>query len=185
MNNKLKFVFALSLALNLFLVGFVAGKGCFFGCKMPPHGGMAGFNKEALINVLSPEKRARAGEVFDKMRKAHQDGFAKNKAVFAEIEKIVIAPEFDKERFLKSLNVAHSAMIAGKAESDKMVADFLATLTAEERKALSEEFKKSREGFYHAKGGKHPRPERLEKPEARVKMEVREEMDGGEKEGGM
>lgn len=177
MNNKLKVIFTLSLALNLLLVGFLAGKGCFFGCKMGPHGerGGGGFDREALINVLPHEKRAQAIEVFDKIRKSHHDGFAKNKAVFSEVEKIVVAPEFDKEKFLKSLNNMREEMLAGKGETDKMVADFLVSLTVEERKALSEEFKKSRKGFHGKKGGKHEGPKKVEG----VKVGDEERAEGG------
>ncbi len=143
MNKKI--FLSISLALNIILIGLIAAH--MLGIIKPPHHKL-GFEKK-LIATLPQEKQKTAEEVFDKIEKIHRDNFAKNKESLHEAENVVTAEKFDKTKFLSAMAKTEGNMIAVKKESNKILAEFLASLTQDERKKLVEEFKLMNKKHFH------------------------------------
>lgn len=146
MTKKIQIICACSLALNLFLVGFISGKG-FRKMQMHPPinhemtGGRFAQKEEALIAALPTEKQQQAREVFKNLREIRESNFSKNKITFSELENLVTANIFEQEKFLQSIGNLGQSMSDTKKESDIIVAKFLADLTQQERINLLKTFK--------------------------------------------
>lgn len=153
-NKKTKIIFYSSLALNLVLVGFIAGSFCGKRhAMMPPmpHGDMKEFSEkreERLINALPENRQEEAKKLLKQSKEARQKGFKEAKSLFAEIEKTVVADKFDQDKFLANLKKLDETMFSSKVNSNEDIAKFLATLSKEDRTKLVEEIKKGPKPFF-------------------------------------
>lgn len=133
--------FMASLALNIFLVGFIAGH--YAGMIHMPfmhNKNNHGYKEKELVEFLPQEKQQEALTLIHKIKLAHLEHFSKDKEMFKEVEKTIVAKDFDKKKFLEEMRKLNSSMDTIHVESEKMIAEFLSGLNQKERESLLEKF---------------------------------------------
>jgi uncharacterized membrane protein len=137
MRTPTHWLIAISLILNVLLIGFVAGQATM---HRPHHGGW---------QKLAPEKQARLKEI---MGDTHEQGRAKFKEIRVkrkEIAAILSAPEFDEAAFRAKSDEISKLFAAGKDEMIERIAVKAKTLSQEDRKLLAESMMSHRGGSRH------------------------------------
>ena len=131
MSKTIKWVLALSLLLNIVLIGF--GLGC--ASNMPEAPGMHKMGKN--IDGLDPEKQKMVDDIWANFREANKERFQEIQQARQDIVAIMEAPDFDEKAF-RDKSAELSALMV---ESKKLMMETMATVAKQfnqdERKALA------------------------------------------------
>jgi uncharacterized membrane protein len=144
-SRKLRIALMVSLALNVLIIGAVAGTFVFgrhHGWKHHKHRGLSGF-----AHTLPAERGDALREKLKAQRKTlapYRD--AEDKAR-AEGRKVLTTEPFDAEAFRSAVANAAEADCAEKKARMALFADTVATLTPEERRELHAWFEKRRKRY--------------------------------------
>jgi uncharacterized membrane protein len=143
--NWLKLAFILSLALNLLLVGLIAGavaRGV--GGRHGMAGPDAGFGP--LTESLSREDRRALRERFDMMRPDFRVERQVIRADFVALAEVLRAPAWDRAAAESILSRQGARASARLEEGRKVFLDYLGTLTSEARQSLAARILAAMEG---------------------------------------
>jgi uncharacterized membrane protein len=140
MNQKCKIILAVSVLLNVLLVGFIAGQ---FSSKLMHHP----FHKmkdkeEKVIALLNAENQDLARGFIENLKQKHEANFAAVNEVMNNLKEIAKAENFDKDKFLAEMTKVDVVFSKTKKESSVEIAEFLSKLSQKERVILVEEFSK-------------------------------------------
>ncbi|MDR5783984.1 periplasmic heavy metal sensor [Caballeronia sp. LZ065] len=138
-SRTLKMVAGVSIVLNVFLLGSLAG-GVFYlsgplvqklcNAAAPPRGiGLAAAD-------LSPERRKQLHQSLREMRLAHQPLIRESREGRIEIARLLAAPTFDRQTLDDVLARTRQADVTMRALTEGKVAEFASTLTFDERLKL-------------------------------------------------
>jgi len=140
MNQKCKMILAVSVLLNVLLVGFIAGQ---FSSKLMHRS----FHKmkdkeEKVIALLNAENQDLARGFIENLKQKHEANFAAVNEVMNNLKEIAKAENFDKDKFLAEMTKVDVVLSKTKKESSVEIAEFLSKLSQKERVILVEEFSK-------------------------------------------
>lgn len=127
-NKHLTWVLAASVALNMFMAGFIAAR--FNGG--PPHGGPERGFIEAL-DTLSPAQREHVSALLDKHRKQVREKMSGMHDLFNQIGPILTAPAFDEKAFAALEKKIEAQDKEAKGRMGEMVREIATSLPDEER----------------------------------------------------
>lgn len=140
---RIKHLLFISLVINLFLVGIMAGHAI-----KPPfpgkfrHGHMQWrMNPDALTKNLPADKAEMIEEKFDELREENKSVFKKMRKARKDIISTLTADDFDKDDYqekVDELNEIRNEMIENFSDT---IIDIASELSPEERKTLAENMK--------------------------------------------
>ena len=141
-SSKLKVALAASLALNLFVIGAVAGAAGMQArlSKKVPESSTRG-NASALMRaaeVLPEGKREQYHARLKAEGENAQSDFKAARAARVKASAMIAAPNFDQAGIAALLAEARSHDVRARTRFEDAVIQFAATLTPEERKVLGE-----------------------------------------------
>ena len=120
-----------SLAANVFLGGFVAGR--YLG--KPPHHGSPPLER---MESLSPEARAAVRDVFQSRRDSFREHRLERRELQRALYDAMIAEPFDREKVEAAMAALRQARDNQHQSQNKVLLDALENLSAEDRKALAD-----------------------------------------------
>jgi uncharacterized membrane protein len=149
-SSRIKIALAVSLALNLFVIGAVVGSAGMQArlTKKAPETSTRG-NTSALIRaaeVLPEDKRAQYHARLKAEGESAQADFKAARAARVRASALIAAPDYDQPRISALLAEARTHDVRARARFETAVIEFAAGLTPEERKALGERLSP----LYHA-----------------------------------
>jgi uncharacterized membrane protein len=131
----LKTLFAVSLVINVFLLGSIAG-GAY---RYLSHQRAAAEQQRGIrfaASDLSPERQQQLREALRRTRRESLPLIRETRQARIELAHVLAAPDFDRASLDAALDRTRQADIAVRARIEGAVADFSATLTPDERLKL-------------------------------------------------
>lgn len=161
MNKQTKWIIvalALSIAGNIFMVGLSLGKN-LIGVKQngrPPHA--EGLNARALGQYLSDDERAAMRNLLQGERRAIGRSMRRLRQNEEDIRAVFRAEKIDRQK-LESLIAEHETLVMGsRAQLQRKLFDFMATLAPETRRALADDLFKPPHRRGRREDGRRPPP---------------------------
>lgn len=148
---------ALSLAINVFFIGFAIGKRVLGPSQeqssVPPPD--AGLNVRSLNQYLSQEEKTAARNLLSENRRNLREKANKIRQNESRIRSLLIADTVDPDTLSTLLDSHETLMSETRSTTRRLVLEFVATLDVETRRAVAEDlFKPPRRR--PANGGGHP-----------------------------
>ena len=155
--KSLRLWFTLSLLLNLFLVGIIAG-------RWLPWRGFWHPDRQ-WISSLPAEKQDALRRITADLWQENRPGFQRMRSAMHELRTLIAAPDFDAAAYRAKLGEMRDArLVISDAAIDRMV-QLLQSMSPEERAELAEHMRKPRrfpammgEGPWQMRGGPLPPP---------------------------
>lgn len=145
--RRLRLLLIASLAVNLLIVGAVVGAGMFMKRHGPPHGMRRGedFGLMAFTRTLEPERRKEIRKELRNARKEIRPLMEAIEEARSEAATVLAAEPFDRTALKIAADKVTEREQTLKAAALNVFLDQAEKLTAEERKSLSEWWKKRRQ----------------------------------------
>lgn len=146
-SRRLRIALMVSLALNVLVIGAVAGTlmfGRHHGWKHHKHRGLSGF-----AHTLPAERGDMLRERIKRQRAALAPYRAAEDEARNDARKILMTEPFDAEQFKAAVGRAAEADAAEKTARMELFAETVATLTPEERRQLHQWFEERRKRYGH------------------------------------
>lgn len=136
MKPAFKWILALSLVANIFLIGFMIGHSA-----PPPFPPRRDWGK-AELEQLSPDKRKQVETMADHMRDRRKDDFRKIKQARKDLIAIMEAPEFDEAAFIAKSKTIDGIFSSSKQQMITEMAEIAKGFNQKERKILAEQLRR-------------------------------------------
>lgn len=162
MSKSMKWIvtgLALSLAINVFFVGFAIGKrviGPGSG-QAPPTGAYGGLNVRALGQYLSPAEKKSASELLKDNRLNLRDKAGSIRRSERAIRRLLLADSVDRQELSGALDRHEKLLSETHLATRRLVLEFVATLDVETRRAVAEDLFKPRSRPPQNGGDRRPR----------------------------
>lgn len=155
-SSRIKIALAASLALNLFVIGAVAGSAGMQArlTKKAPESSTRG-NTSALIRAAEVLPTAKREQYIARLKtegENAQSDFKAARAARVRASEMIAAPNYDLPRISALLAEARTHDVRARTRFETAVIEFAATLTPEERKVLGERLSPS----YHPPAAPKP-----------------------------
>ncbi|WP_262693477.1 periplasmic heavy metal sensor [Kordiimonas aquimaris] len=149
---------ALSIAVNIFMVGLSLGKNLIGGKQngRPPHA--EGLNARALGRYLSDDERTAMRDLLDGERREIGRSMRRLRQNEEEIRAVFRAEEINQKK-LQDLIAEHETLVTeSRAKLQRKLFDFMATLDPETRRALADDLFKPPHRRGRGADGRRPPP---------------------------
>ena len=143
--RALRWALVASLALNVLIIGTVAGTLCFSRFGDGPHG--EGFKKSPLLGFARTLPRERSDMIRQKFADAQPNMEAMRKGIRdarAAVREVLMAETFDQAKFNAALDGVVQAETNVARARTSLFGDTVGQLTPEERRQLHDWFEKRR-----------------------------------------
>jgi uncharacterized membrane protein len=133
--NKMRISLAISLVLNIFLIGAVSGGAAWlnFGQRMILAGSLR------VAGAELPEEQSRAfRQALRQARASEHDQVSKTRDARARAANLLRQPEVDQQALLGALDEARAADFAVRSAVEKRAVEFASSLSAEDRNRLAD-----------------------------------------------
>lgn len=132
-------ILLVSLGLNLFFLGWLAGSGFRpHGLPPPPMGGPFRSLERQLAGRLSPEGMTKVGDLLHELEAGMREQFDAGDAVRRQLHSILTAETFSRDDFIRTIGVLTAGRTKFDNESAQRVADVVAKLSARDRAAFAD-----------------------------------------------
>jgi len=144
MSKSMKWIvgaLALSLATNVFFIGFAIGKRVLGpgGQQMSGPPPDAGLNVRSLNQYLSQEEKTAARELLAENRRTLREKAKQIRRNEREIRRLLVAETIDSDQLSKLLDSHAKLMSETRLTTRRLVLEFVATLDVETRRAVAED----------------------------------------------
>jgi len=138
--QKCKWLLIVSLILNIFLIGSIAGGAykLFTSGATTVNGPLAERGLRFAADNLTPERKQAFRKALRDTRKEARPLVAAARTARSEVRALVAAPVFDREAVKAALDRTREADIALRMRIEQGLIDFTATLSPEERAKLAQ-----------------------------------------------
>lgn len=160
-SRGLKIALAVSLVLNVFVVGAVAGAigmRARLDPRRPPPAAMAGNPLMRGAEALPEDKRDAFRARLRAEGSASRPMLIESRRARAEAARLFAEPQFDAAAATAALAKARTSELAARERMDAVVVDFAKTLSVEERRELAKGLRGP------GRGGRGERGERRQRP---------------------
>lgn len=134
MKPSVKWVFAASLAINIFLVGLILGRSV--PPPFPPMHGIPPYNDS--LGQLPPEKREAVEQMMERMQEHREKDFGKVEPTRQEMVAILEAAVFDEDRFIAKSKELDAFFSSSAQRMTEEIAALARGFSPQERHALAE-----------------------------------------------
>jgi len=149
---------ALSVAVNIFMVGLALGKNIVGGKPNARSPHTEGLNARSLGRYLSDEERADMRNLLDSERRQISRNMRRLRQSEEDIRAVFRAETMDTEK-LRSLIDEHEMLVTdSRAKVQRKLFNFMATLAPETRRALADDLFKQPQRRERGGGGLRPPP---------------------------
>jgi len=149
---------ALSLAANVFFVGFAIGKRVIG--PEPIHGGppgvYGGLNMRTLGRYLSPAEKEAARELLKNSRRNLRENAGLIRRSERQLRSLLLAEKVDPQEVARALDAHEKLVSETHLANRRLVLEFVATLDVETRRAVANDLFKPRRRPLHNGGDRRP-----------------------------
>ncbi len=142
---------ALSLAVNIFVVGVTIGKKVSDhpggGGIRGPRGGGPSFNLRNMVRVLPPEAQEQVKDMMREERRKLRGNYEARRAANREIIEIITAEDVDVEALSRAIDKVTDNTTALAAPIHRVMLEIVPTLSVEERREFAEKLQERRKRF--------------------------------------
>jgi uncharacterized membrane protein len=156
-DRRLKLILIASLAVNLLVVGAVAGS-MIFGRHGPRHGGSPGddYGLMGFTRVLSSDRRGPIRKAIKEQRETFKPLREAVDEARRQAADVLVVEPFSRDRLREAFDKINDADMKLKSAGQAMLLGTAETLTPDERRALKEWWEKRHARWFRGRDGRPP-----------------------------